>query len=145
VKILLSLLGILVALVSFAQEPPTAEEYYVMDVELQTADDLLLLLDRAEQLLIEGVELPRGDAKVTLVLHGPVLRSLLTENYLQNKKLVDQAASLSAMELIDVKACSTWMTMNGVDSKNLQPFVETVAYGPAEVKRLVEDKHYLYF
>lgn len=53
-----------------------------------------------------GTTLPRGEAKVTLVLHGPVLKSLLRENYLQNKNLVDQAASLSALGVIDVKACN---------------------------------------
>jgi intracellular sulfur oxidation DsrE/DsrF family protein len=96
-------------------------------------------------LMLEGVVLPAGDAKITLVLHGPVLRSLLRDSYRQNKDLVDQAASLSAMEVIDVKACNTWMTSNGVNSEDLQPFVETVIYGPAEVTRLLNDTRYLNF
>lgn len=89
--------------------------------------------------------LPAGDGSVTLVLHGPVLRSLLRENYLNNKKMVDRAASLSAMGVIGVKACNTWMASNGINSEDLQAFIDSVPYGPAEVERLLKDKHYLYF
>jgi intracellular sulfur oxidation DsrE/DsrF family protein len=145
VKLLFWLLSVSVAFASIAQEVPSEDHYYVVDIELQTVDEFRQLLERAEQLLLAGVTLPDGDARVTLVLHGPVLRSLLRENYLDNKNMVDRAASLSAMEVIDVKACNTWMASNSVNSEDLQPFIETVAYGPAEVKRLIKDKHYLYF
>jgi intracellular sulfur oxidation DsrE/DsrF family protein len=145
VKMLVVLLSMVAAFPIFAQNTPAENQYFVVDVELQTADELRQLLERAELLMLEGVVLPGADAKVTLVLHGPVLRSLLRDKYRQNKDLVDQAASLSAMEVIDVKACNTWMTSNGVNPENLQPFVETVAYGPAEVKRLLNDTRYLNF
>ena len=61
------------------------------------------------------------------------------------KEMVNLAASLSAMEVIDVKACSTWMARNSISPADLQPFIETVAYGPAEVERLLKEKNYLYF
>lgn len=132
-----------------AEEAPVEPVYYVADIELHTADEFSQLLDRAERLLLESdtAEHPaaREDAIVTLVLHGPVLESLLRENYRQNKALVDQAASLSALEVIDVKACKSWMAYNGIDPARLHPFVEVVAYGPAEVERLVEERGYLYF
>ena len=136
---------ILVALSSRAQNLPVEEQYYVADIELHTAEEFQQLLERAEQLLILENSFPEDEAKVTLVLHGPVLKSLLRENYLQNKALVNLAASLSALEVIDVKACSTWMTGNNINPENLQPFIEIVAYGPAEVERLVKDRGYLYF
>jgi intracellular sulfur oxidation DsrE/DsrF family protein len=145
VKILVSFVVALVTLATLAQDISIEEQYYVADIELHTAEEFRQLLERAEQFLILGDSLPEGEAKVTLVLHGPVLKSLLRENYLQNKILVDLAASLSAMEVIDVKACSTWMAGNNVSPENLQPFIEIVTYGPAEVERLVENKHYLYF
>jgi len=121
------------------------ERRYVLDIALQTNEELLQLLERAEQLLLAGVEIRRGEAKVTFVLHGPVLESLLRKNYLDNKRLVDLAASLSAMDVIDVKACSTWLRGHGLESTELQPFIQTVPYGPAEVKRLLAEKNYLYF
>jgi intracellular sulfur oxidation DsrE/DsrF family protein len=144
-KLLISLAFALAALVSLAQDIPVEEQYYVADIELQTADELKQLLDRAEQFLILGEPLPDGEAKVTLVLHGPVLKNFMRDSYLSNKALVDLAASLSAMEVIEVKACSTWMKYNNVSPDSLYPFIETVAYGSAEVEQLVRDKHYLYF
>lgn len=133
------------AQLSFAQGIPASEQYYVADVELHTADEFLQLLLRAEQYLIQAQLAPEGGAKVTLVLHGPVLKSLIRDRYLQNKDLVDMAARLSALEVIDVKACSSWLSHNKISPASLQPFVETVTYGPAEVERLVTDRNYLYF
>jgi intracellular sulfur oxidation DsrE/DsrF family protein len=134
---------------AFAQDTPPEAVYFVADIELHTAQELGQLLDRAGQLLSDGGSPPPGDAQggaiVTLVLHGPVLGSLLRENYAPNKALVDQAASLSALEVIDVKACQSWMTHNGIRPEQLQPFIEVVAYGPAEVERLVEEQGYLHF
>ena len=131
------------------QDTPTDPVYFVADIELHTAQEFGQLLDRAEQLLlVEGAPGPGDDAGgvvVTLILHGPVLKNLLRENYRQNTKLVNQAASLSALEVIDVKACQSWMSHHGISAEQLQPFIEVVAYGPAEVQRLVEEQGYLYF
>lgn len=145
VKLFIALVLAFMAPNLLAQELPVDEQYYVADIELQTADEFRQLLERAEQLFILEESFKQDQAKVTLVLHGPVLKSLLRENYLQNKAMVDLAARLSALEVIDVKACRTWMTGNDISSDKLQPFIEVVAYGPAEVGRLVNDRGYLYF
>lgn len=142
---LFALLSVFIAATGLAQEVPLEEQRYVVDVELQTTRELGQLLKRAEQLLLAGVEVPRGEAKVTFVLHGPVLKILLRSNYLENKRLVDLAAALSALDVIDVKACRAWLQGHGLEEQELQPFVETVSYGPAVVKRLLEDRNYLYF
>lgn len=135
----------LLVLPVLAQESSTEEQYFVVDIELQTVEQFRQLLERAEQLLQEGA-IPQEDAaRVTFVLHGPVLRNLLRQNYLDNKKTVDMAASLSALGVIDVKACRAWMGFNSVNEKDLQPFIETVSYGPAEVEMLVKEKNYIYF
>ena len=143
---LFALLNLFIAATTFAQEAQLQQQRYVVDIELQTTQEFGQLLERAEQLLLAGVEVPKGgEAKVTFVLHGPVLKSLLRSNYLENKRLVDLAASLSAMDVIDVKACRAWMKGHGLEEQELQPFVETVSYGPAVVKSLLADKNYLYF
>jgi intracellular sulfur oxidation DsrE/DsrF family protein len=144
VKGIFSLLGVLLALTAYAQNTPSEDQYYLVDIELQTAEEFQQLLNRAEQLILAGVSIPRGGARVTFVLHGPVLENLLRKNYLLNKSMVDKAASLSALEVIDIKACNTWMMSHEVDEADLQPFIETVDYGPAVVKRLLQ-KNYLYF
>lgn len=131
---------------AFSQpDTPAADPRYVVDIELQTADEFYDLLSRAEQLLLEGAALSSDEAKVSFVLHGPVLRNLAREDYLANKKLVDLAASLSAMDVIEVKACRAWMRHNGMDEAQLLPFVETVPYGPGAVKAMLESKNYTRF
>jgi intracellular sulfur oxidation DsrE/DsrF family protein len=117
---------------------------YVADIELQTDADLGDLLKRAEQLLVDG-ELSQQDSALVLVLHGPVLHSLLRPNYASSKTLVNQAASLSALGVLEVKACRTWMGANGVNESQLQPFVKVVSYGADEVTRLVEQEGYIAF
>ena len=145
---LLGLAALLMPFRLFAQEalPPAGEgQRYVADIELQTSEQLLTLLERSEQLLLAGVPLPEEGVHVTFVLHGPVLTTLLRDNYLDNKRLVDLAASLSALDVIEVKACNTWMSLEGLDPAGLQPFVDVVTYGPGLVDQLVREGDYSYF
>jgi intracellular sulfur oxidation DsrE/DsrF family protein len=111
---------------------------YIASIELHTTAELHAVLERADQLLADGVALQSEPASVTFVLHGPEVISLLRQNYLQNKATVDLAARLSALGVVDIKACETWMGGNGVNPDNLQPFVGTVNYGPSEIRRLVD-------
>ena len=140
-------LVVLAALWSLAAtaEPPEPIRY-VAEIELQTASDLAALLDRAEALFLDGeLSQTTGDAPVVMVLHGPVLRSLLKPNYANSRALVDRAASLSALGVLDVRACRSWMTRHDVDERALQPFVRTVDYGPGEVRRLIREQGYISF
>lgn len=126
-------------------EAVPSDQLYVVDIELQSADEFYDLLSRAEQLLLQGAALAGEEAKVSFVLHGPVLRNLDRDDYLANKELVDLAASLSAMNIIEVKACRAWMRHNGMDEAQLLPFVETVPYGPGAVKAMLESENYTRF
>lgn len=122
-------------------EPPG----YIAGIELHTAQELQTALKRAEKLLLDG-RLPLGSQMpVAFVLHGPEARVLLRQNYLKYKATVDLAASLSALGVVDIKACETWMGGNRIMVEELQSFVGTVPYGPREVDRLVKEKNYLYF
>ena len=66
-------------------------------------------------------------------------------NYEANKKIIDLAARLTALKVIDVKVCEFSYQSDGLDSKNLLPFVTTVPFEPDEVTRLVEQERYSYF
>lgn len=133
-------------LVALAQaQAPESEARYIADVELHTAAELAALLQRAESLVMDG-ELPLdGVPRVAFVLHGPEVRVLLRQSYRENKDLVDLAASLSALGVVEIKACETWMGGHRVDPGSLQPFVQTVPYGPAEERRLVKNEGYIRF
>lgn len=129
----------------FAQSESADSSNYVADIELETSAEFVELLQRASQLLVEGVVSQEGAAKVTFVLHGPVIEDLLRQNYIAQQELVDLAASLTALEVVDIKACRTWMGINGIAEEDLQPFVETVSLGPGEVQRLRVEKSYVDF
>ena len=128
--------------------PAQAEEartQYLADIELHTAAEFRSVLLRAEQLLESGALSLNTPVPVTFVLHGPEVRILLRQNYLANKSTVDLAASLSALGVVTIKACETWLGGNSITVGELQPFVGTVPYGAAEINRLIEEQNYLYF
>lgn len=128
-----------------AQPLPDDDIRYVVDIELQNSAQLMELLERANQLLLDGVAEQAGGATVAFVLHGPVIRDLLRQNYPANRDLVDLAASLSALQVVDIKVCRTWMGGNAVDEADLQPFVEPVNLAASEVRRLRQESKYLDF
>ncbi|MFK8047425.1 MAG: acyl-CoA transferase [Halioglobus sp.] len=130
---------------ALAQVEEADPPHYIAHIQLNTVEELHAALQRAEQLLMSG-QLPLGSQMpVAFVLHGPEVRALLRQNYLTNKKTVDLAASLSALGVVEVKACETWMGGNRVMAEDLQSFVDTVPYGPGEIQRLVKEENYLYF
>jgi intracellular sulfur oxidation DsrE/DsrF family protein len=128
-----------------SQDGVNADPRYVADIELQTLEQFQQLLVRVDELFLAGETPSSGEPAVVFVLHGPVLSSLLRQNYLDNRQTVDLAARLSAFGVIDLKACRAWMRSASVSETDLQPFVETVSYGPDEVSRLVRENNYIYF
>ncbi len=130
---------------AIAQEEGGSDTHYLAELELHTAEEMFVLLSRAEQLVSDGEIVLDGEPRVAFVLHGPEVRVLLRKNYLQNKAVVDKAASLSALGVVEIKACRTWMGGDGIDPAELQFFVETVPYGPAEARRLLERESYISF
>jgi intracellular sulfur oxidation DsrE/DsrF family protein len=135
----------LLACASTAQDISLDSPSYIAAIELHTSAELFSVLQRADQLLMDGVALQSEPAAVTFVLHGGEVTSLLRQNYRQNKALVDLAARLSALGVVEIMACETWMGGNSVAGEELQPFVKTVIYGPEEVSRLIDEENYLYF
>ena len=128
-----------------AQTTEAAGQRYLAEIEVHTADEMLSILQRTEDLLQQGAIPLDGDPRVAFVLHGPEVYVLLRQNYFDNKEVVDRAASLSALGVVEIMACETWMGSKGIDPDELQPFVATVPYGPAEERRLVKEENYLRF
>ncbi len=120
-------------------------ERYLAEIVLHTEDEFRSVLERAEQLLLEGEVDQQGQPQVAFVLHGPEVNLLLKQNYLQHRETVDLAARLSALGVVDIKACQRWMGGNGIDAQDLQPFVGTVPFAIAEARRLVEEEGYIKF
>jgi len=134
-----------IAASAFGQDGVSGEERFVADIELQTSAQFVELLQRASQLLVDGAVSQDGTARVSFVLHGPVIRDFLRQNYADKREVVDLAASLTALQVVDIKVCETWLGQNGLQREALQPFVETVTYASGEVRRLKEEGNYLDF
>ena len=142
---LLLLVSLLWTLPATAQEPDSGGVRYVADIELQNSQQLIELLQRASQLLLDGVAAQDGIPEVSFVLHGPVIKDLLKQNYAGNLQMVNLAARLSALQVVEIKVCRTWMGLNDLEESDLQPFVVPVNLAGSEVERLREKKNYLDF
>ena len=128
----------------FAQELAPDAEGYLARIELNSPDELLQALQRAE--LLHKIGKAGSESKpLAFVLHGPEVSIFYRKNYNDHQNVVDLAAKLSALNVIDVKVCRARLSANGVDESVLVPFVDTVAFGPAEVKRLINKERYAYF
>ena len=133
------------AFTALAQEHAVSPARFVADIELETSAEFVQLLQRASELLVDGALPQDGAATVSFVLHGPVITDLLRQNYAARRQLVNLAASLSALQVVEIKVCETWLGKHGLSAEQLQPFVQTVSYAPGELRRLKEEKNYLDF
>ena len=82
---------------------------------------------------------------VAIVVHGPEVSVFQTENYQEHKEIVDLAAKLSALGILDIRVCETRLEHRGGDKDSIYPFVGTVPFGPTEVNRLLDEENYVYF
>lgn len=118
--------------------PSTGEsaQQFVADVNVHTVEELELLFVRVEQLL----DRPRGIDEpplISVVLHGPEVEFFALENYQKYKDVVDHAAKLSALGVVDISICRTQMRVRGIEPDQVPAFLNQVPYGPGEVERLV--------
>ncbi|MGB5305286.1 MAG: hypothetical protein WBO57_03515 [Gammaproteobacteria bacterium] len=123
--------------------PALAPDRAVLDITVHTVEELQVLLERTEKL----AQLPRaGDvnASVVLVLHGPEVEFFSTRNYSLYKDIVDQAARLDSLDIVDVRICQTMMSARGIARDDIPPFIEQVPDGGVEIERLVGEG-FVYF
>ncbi len=120
--------------------PSPAPAGYVFDITVHNAQQLDLLLSRAESL--KGQFSPDQFGRIALVLHGDELRLFQKSNYQKFKNLVERARSLDASRLVDIKACQTVMRQLDIDQSELPEFIEQVPLAPEEIQRLEQVKGY---
>ena len=123
---------------------PEHGDGYLARIELNSPSEIEGALKRAEELYARGIVSEKNNP-VAFVLHGPEVEIFFESNYSQYQNIVDLAAKLSALNVVDVKVCETRLGMISAEDKKLVPFVGTVPFGPSEVKRLIERERYVYF
>jgi intracellular sulfur oxidation DsrE/DsrF family protein len=110
---------------------------YVFGVTVNTAEQLDIILDRADSL--RELFDPEQHDRIAIVLHGNELQLFQKENYAANMSIVDRARLLDQENIIDIKACQTMMRVLEIEQSELPDFIEQVPLAPVEIKRLQQE------
>jgi intracellular sulfur oxidation DsrE/DsrF family protein len=114
------------------------EEGYVFSVTVQSAQQLDVVLSRAEEL--RELFNPDEHSKIAIVLHGDELKLFQKGNYSLNQSVVERARILDEDNIIDIKACQTMMRILEIEQNELPSFIEQVPFAPAEIERLQREE-----
>ena len=110
---------------------------YLFDVNKHDVEELRALLSRIEVITETSPEAFQ-DLEIVLVLHGPDINLFRHKHAKENRQLVELAAKLDSLNVVDIKACETSMDYQGIDARELPPFIETVPYAPDTIQTLKE-------
>jgi hypothetical protein len=113
---------------------------YVFDVTVSTAQELDVVLNRADSL--RELFNPQQHGRIAIVLHGDELQLFQKANYSANQSLVDRARLLDQDNIIDIKACQTMMRTLNIEQSELPSFIEQVPYAPEEILRMKNVDHF---
>ncbi len=133
---MLLLAGLMAVTLSLQAEP--REGGYVFSVTVSTAQQLDVVLDRAEDL--RELFDPEQHSRIAIVLHGDELLLFQKENYPSNQSVVERARLLDEDNIIDIKACQTMMRVLEIEQNELPSFIEQVPFAPAEIERLQREE-----
>lgn len=108
---------------------------YLFDISEHTIGELESLLLRTREITeLDMREYP--DLEIVMIIHGPDIDWFTRQNQERNRELVDLAAKLDALEIIDMKVCEKTMQGRGIKPDDIPAFIEPVPYAPDEIKRL---------
>lgn len=117
---------------------------YLARIGFNNPEQLSEAMDRVEAFFDEH----GGDgslAPISIVVHGPEVSVFEKNQYEMFKPIVDKAAQLSALGLLDIAVCETRLDYEGVNAQDVYPFVGKVSFGPAEINRLLNEENFVYF
>ena len=147
VRYFLCLLLIFLVPVAPAEEHGTSSSSpspgYVLEVTVDTAQQLDVILDRADSL--RKLFNPDQYSRIAIVLHGAELQLFQKSNYSANQSIVDRARLLDQERVIDIKACQTMMRHLDIQQSELPAFIEQVPLAPVEIDRLVKEEGFTRF
>lgn len=128
-------------LLLFSLSPAAAQESdtgYVFSVTVETAQELDVVLNRAEEL--RELYDPEQHNRIAIILHGDELQLFQKNNYSTNMSLVDRARILDQDNIIDIQACQTRMRQLNIGQNELPSFIEQIPFAPAEIERLEKEE-----
>jgi len=119
-------------------EPEIENKSYLFDITDHSLEELEALLVRAEE-VSQTHPADFEDLEIVMIIHGPDIDLFTSQNYVENKQLIDLAARLDAYDVIDMKVCEKTMSLRGVDREDIPSFIESVPYAPTEIKQHLQD------
>ena len=134
----LFVLAILSSVITFPALAEADKQGYVFSVTVNSAQQLDVVLDRAEDL--RELFDPDQHSRIAIVLHGNELQLFQKGNYSSNQLVVERARLLDQDNIIDIKACQTMMRILEIDQSELPSFIEQVPFAPAEIERLEKEE-----
>jgi intracellular sulfur oxidation DsrE/DsrF family protein len=117
---------------------------YVARINNDSPAEVADALKRAEKFYLDG-KLAELSDPLSIVLHGPEVEIFFKDKYKQYKDIVDLAARLSAFGVINLRVCETQAGIMGRNRASIHSFIGTVAFGPSEIKRLLNQQSFVYF
>ncbi|MBI2970547.1 MAG: hypothetical protein HYY36_07360 [Gammaproteobacteria bacterium] len=105
--------------------------------QFHSESELEALLHRADEIARTSPDGP-GQTQIALVVHGPSIEHFRQKNYTRNKALIDLAARLDALNVMDVKICEFSLNKAGIPRSEIPAFIESVPFAPDEIRRLTE-------
>lgn len=116
---------------------------YVFEVIVNSAQELDVILDRADSL--RKLFKPDQYSRIAIVLHGAELQLFQKNNYSANQSIVERARLLDQEQVIDIKACQTMMRDLNIQQSELPAFIEQVPLAADEIDRLVKEESFTLF
>ncbi len=124
-------------------ETPVTPPGYVFGVTVSSAQQLSVILDRADSFRQKFN--PELHSRIAIVLHGDELQLFQKDNYIANQSIVERARLLDQEQIIDIKACQTRMRYLNIQQSDLPRFIEQVPFAPAEIDRLKKQEGFTQF
>ena len=123
---------------------PVDDTNYLARIGFNDPKQVSEALMRVEDLYELDAELGLSNP-VAIVVHGPEVSIFQKENYEDYKEIVDLAARLTALGVLDINVCERRLNYSGASKESVYPFVDTIPFGPREVNRLLDEDGYVYF
>lgn len=114
------------------------------EVLVASPSELQSALWRADALFQSG-EINQESGPLLVQLMGSEVNFFVRDNYPQHKEVVDLAARLSGLGLVDMSVSAERLRQLEIDSRSLQPFVGVFVSAEGSVKQRREKEGFIYF
>ncbi|MBT5230073.1 MAG: hypothetical protein HOM11_07320 [Methylococcales bacterium] len=108
------------------EEDITNPALYMADIFLEKSEEVKALLQKVSDFASARPEQIGEYPPIVLMFHGPEIRYFQPTFYQQNQKMVDLAAKLDALGVIDMRVCQRASDILRVDTSKMPKFIEIV-------------------